>query len=327
MTANNISANSKKRQILFDLFSKNLMVVKQHPRIKIEPDEDDIYICPVCMKFFRREELLTDLDLFLTLEDIPPKALGGNVKTLTCNNCNNDKGGSQLERDLRNMVNFEEAVEGLYNIPIRGKFLPTKDIELTSTIRFVGNNGIYVEGKPNKTNPKYVNHFNEIAESKTNLGEFSLTLFGDYTPFLAEVALLRIAYLLAFSTFGYGFLINFNLQLIREQINTPRKRILEHLAITKEDYPDEVLGINIITHPKELQSFLIVFDLKTSNRAKRYGVLLPGPSEPGLEIYKWLSLPENQRRFDFRYKHILDDEYLKKPELAFASDQIWYALK
>jgi len=45
------------RKRLFDLYSQNLMVIKKNPRIIIEPDGDDLYICPICMKLFPHEVL------------------------------------------------------------------------------------------------------------------------------------------------------------------------------------------------------------------------------------------------------------------------------
>jgi hypothetical protein len=156
------------------------------------------------------------------------------------------------------------------------------------------------------------------------MSEFSLSFHGKYKHHRPEAALLRIAYLLAYSTFGFGFLINSNLQLIRDQIQSPHKRKLEHWGIFTTDYSDDMLGINIITKPKELQSFLVVFELKTPIRTTRHGVLLPGSTAPGLNIYKWLSKSyDNQKDEKINAVNIPDGHYLQTPNLAFASHAFW----
>lgn len=324
MNEKTFSLGDRKRQQLFDLYSRNLTIVKKHPSIKLEPDFDDLCVCPICMEFFPREALFAsdDFDNYLTLEDVPPVALGGRVRTLTCKVCNNT-GGSQLESHLANKLNFEEALLGLSNTSIDGLFRPTKDTKLAAKINIVGSSGVYIEYHPNRSHPKDANQFRTMVNSE-NIGAFSLNLFGHYKQYRPEIALLRIAYLLAYSVFGFGFLINFNLRLIREQIQSPNEKIVEHWGISTRDYPDSMLGINIITEPKELQSFLIVFELKTPNRTTRHGVLLPGPTEPGLNIYQWLSnLPENRRNSEVSAIHVPDSDYLQDPKLAFASHLFW----
>jgi hypothetical protein len=324
MNVKALSFGEKKREQLFNLYSQNLAIVKQHPRIRLEPDLDDVCVCPICMKFFPREALSISEGFkdHLTLEDVPPVALGGKVRTLTCKICNNS-GGSQLESHLANKLNLEEAVEGLANASIDGLLHPTKETNLAATIHIQGKSGIHIQYHPNRSHPAHVNQFQTLVNSGS-FGKFSLDSFSTYKELRPEIALLRIAYLLAYSTFGVGFLINFNLQLIRDQIQSPDRKILEHWGISSIDYPDNVLGINIVTKPKELQSFLVIFELRTLIRATRHGVLLPGPTNPGLNIYKWLSnLPENQEDSEITVTNILASDYLQDPKLAFASHSFW----
>jgi hypothetical protein len=321
------SPRDRKRKQLFELFSRNLGTVKQHPRIRIEPDLDDRYVCPICMKFFPREALSVSEEYgdYLTLEDVPPKVFGGKVRTLTCKICNNIA-GTELESHLANKLDFDEAMQGLKNTSVDGLFRPSKDIKLTATIHIVGTTGIYVEYHPERSHPDHVSQFQSMKDSGS-IGTFSLEFLGKYKQHRPEVALLRIAYLLAYSFFGYGFLINFNLMKIRHQIQNPQQRLLPNWGISTMNCPDEALGINIVTKPKELRSFLVVFELKTSSKASRYGVLLPGPTRPGLGIYSWLSeLPEDQRNSEMSVVNIPDDDYLRNPELAFASHMFWKEL-
>jgi len=239
--------------------------------------------------------------------------------------CNNS-GGTLLEKHLVNKLNFEEALQGLASTSINGKVILQNDTELTAKINIVGDGGVYIETNPNRSKPTSVSRILSMANNREEIGNFSLTLKGNYRQGRPEVALIRIAYLLAYSTFGFGFLLNFNLQMIRDQIKSPKKKLLKHWGIISSNFPNENLGVNLIYEPKELKSFLIVFDLKTRNRSIRYGVLLPGPTDPGIEIYNWLMLPENQK-VNYCAKKIPDDDYLKKPELAFASSTYWNLLR
>jgi len=79
---------------LFEICSANLQAVKRHPCIHIDPDENDIFVCPLCFRYFTRTEVLNqnDDEGSVTIEHIPPKALGGKKRTLTSVECNNEAG-------------------------------------------------------------------------------------------------------------------------------------------------------------------------------------------------------------------------------------------
>ena len=90
----------------------------------------------------------------------------------------------------------------------------------------------------------------------------------------SEIALLRIGYLLAYATLGNGFLINGGLYKVREQILNPEKEILPKVYWIKHEFPAEHEGINIITLPGELRSFLIIFNLKTNTLCSHHLLFL-----------------------------------------------------
>ncbi|WP_394368459.1 HNH endonuclease [Adhaeribacter radiodurans] len=50
------------------------------------------YICPICLIKFSEEALSEKVKNNLTLEDAPPKSLGGSQIALTCKKCNNTCG-------------------------------------------------------------------------------------------------------------------------------------------------------------------------------------------------------------------------------------------
>jgi len=81
-----------RRQIIFDRYSKQLHNLVSYNLIDYELKYEQTYICPICLNQFSEKDLDTSLENFLTLEDAPPKSLGGKANTLTCKKCNNESG-------------------------------------------------------------------------------------------------------------------------------------------------------------------------------------------------------------------------------------------
>ena len=102
---------------------------------------------------------------------------------------------------------------------------------------------------------------------------------------MASIGLLKIAYLIGFEKLGHAFLFGKYMELIRSQIKQPEKEIINKPFWIHNNYSDDLLGVNIITKPKELKSFLIVFDLKTKSDSYRIGICIPGYDENDINIY------------------------------------------
>jgi len=143
----------------------------------------------------------------------------------------------------------------------------------------------------------------------------------------AEVALLRIAYLLAYAHMGNGFLISGGLYKVREQILNPDKNVLGNVFWIKLDFPKALEGMNIISLPAELQSFLVIFNLKTKSISRQFAVVLPGPSKPSIDVYKFieerLCVDHEEGFLNCMVEHIPQLDYLKNKDYAYASHQFW----
>ena len=313
-----------KREKLFDYFSKNLATVKRHPKLHITPEFEDGVICPMCFKLFTREGLSSDYDDRLTLEDVPPIALGGQPLLLTCKVCNN-KAGSQLDAHLTRMLEMEEFLLGIPGVKIRTKFRPAPGIQLPATTRFAQDGSIDIRYLPKRSHPDQIRLLNELAQNG-KINNISLDFLPGHKINRSEIALIRIAYLLAFAKFGYGFLINPAIHWVRQQIQSPADKLLPDWGIMPGTFPDEALGVSILYQPTELRGFLVVFDLQTAIRSTRYGILLPGPTSPSGCIYQNLAdLRSNPEVKNITYSiHGLPNlDYLGNPELAFASHELW----
>lgn len=338
-----MSKTVKIREVIFKLFSQNLEWVKENPSIRFEPDFTNGYICPLCFDVFFEKDLDLTLENHLTLEDIPPKSLGGNPKALTCKNCNS-KSGKELDVHLlNNLLNSDSEL-----------FVPNSKTQATFEINGFKMNGLFSIDKDNTA----ILNFQPKHSNLKDADSFMVDLFPPktiYNPFFypgkifdnesqtppfniqpkrlianerrAEIALLRIAYLIAFSTLGNGFLINAGLYKVREQILNPDKSILPTPFWIKYDFPKEMEGINVITLPKELRCFLIVFSLRTKSRSRRFAIALPGPSDPGITVYDYIDknicTGDGSEFINFTVEKITPNDYMRDEKYTFVANQFW----
>ena len=337
-----MNANQKKKHKLFTLFSRNLEYVKEHPEIRFKPDFKDGYICPLCFEVFFEKDLIDSGQNFLTLEDIPPKSLGGKVRALTCKECNSVS-GHKLDNNL---------LKRLTEIDFHS-FLPNSETDTTFSLNENKVNGkvkiekdgtFIINLDTKRSNPKESKQFikdlfpprnlyspmhkllnPEFIEPEYKSESFNFKKVEKSDEKRAEIALLRIAYLKAFSILGNGFFINGYLHKIREQIQNPDKDILHPVFWINYEFPQEMLGVNIIKEPKDLRSFLIIFNLETKSSKRQFAICLPGPTEPGLEIYKNLEkkLCTGNGFVDIQTEHINENELLTKKGYEMVANFRW----
>jgi hypothetical protein len=322
-------SGSFRRMRLFDIYAANLQAVKKNPHVHFDPDLSDIFVCPLCFKYFTREEVLNQSgkDVSVTIEHVPPKALGGKERTLTCFECNN-KAGHQLDSHLLHSLELADFIAGIPGSSVDAKLIVNENIKLGGTVQMSGERQLEIIFDPRRSNKQEIDEFKKLENPERET--LNMTFRGrrgrNYKQRRPECSLLRIAYLWAFSFFGYGFLINAGLPIVRGQINYPTEEILPSWGISqRNDFPDVSLGINIVTGPKELQSFLVVFDVKTDLQKRRYGVLLPGPTLPGTNIYQHIhDQSKTNIALPITFKPIPKDyNFVQNPDFCFASHEIW----
>ena len=323
------SKSWEKRRHLFETYSRNYGVVKKHPHIHLEPDIENVFVCPLCFGYFTREEVLAgeNVEAPVTLEHVPPKALGGRPRTLTCRECN-QWSGHALDSHLAHRSRVFDFVHRMPGTSVDAKVTLNDEIALTATVRYSEDRNLQVFLDEKRSDPKEVEKWRHFQQP--SLRRMNMTFKGKrrqvYKKRRPECSLLRIAYLWAFSVFGYGFLMNQGVSHIREQIRNPTEEVLPNWGISqRDDFPDQSLGVNIITAPKELRAFLVVFDLRTTHRTVRHGVMLPGPGAAGIRLYEHLGQSSKAGEITpISYKPIPDtDKWLDDPEFCFASDYIW----
>ncbi len=296
--------NRERREILFKIYADNFWFIKEHSNLKDKFDKGFGCYCPICLDYFEKPALYDKINP-LTLEHNPPESLGGKSRILTCKKCNSGA-GHKLDNQILNalkeidILQFKpnsEIKTRLYNDSTDGKGVNAK-INIDSEGKFVVN----INSKNN--NPDIEKKFfdSEELEYKSALFEndtrevgwrkkltFNFDKPKNIDERLASISLLKIAYLIAYEKLGHLFLFNKNSAIIREQIKFPEKEIIKNPFWINYKFPDNILGVNIITKPRELRSILVVFDLSTKSDNYRISICLPGFSVGDENIYENIS--------------------------------------
>ncbi|MBT1688860.1 hypothetical protein [Dawidia soli] len=155
---------------------------------------------------------------------------------------------------------------------------------------------------------------------------FSMTVSKIFDTRRANIALLRIGYLLAFATLGNSFLLNSGLFTVREQLMHPDKEVIKIFWIAHK-FPKHMEGIHIITLPKDMRAFLVIFSLATRSSTSQFAIVLPGPTAPGIKVYDFieseLCTGDGTTFLNFTTEKLPDKNYLKDKASAFLAQAYW----
>lgn len=263
-----MSKGEEKRQTIFNKYKDNLNLLIDNGFVT---GHKDFYICPICLK--PHKDLNTDDPL--TLEDAPPKSLGGSANVLTCKSCNNTAG---------HKIDFH-LTERLREID-SGKFIPGTETSVKINIdgeTFQGKITVEEDGTMKMFHSKKNNHpeklektMNQVKAGKVVNMDF---LKSRVIPENLEYALLKTGYLMMFEKFGYSLLFNECFEIIREQLKNPEKRIYPEGFWFSPPYPKSMSGVYFICD-KEIECFVAMFNLDTGNTQRMFGTLLPLPLNP-----------------------------------------------
>jgi hypothetical protein len=286
----NIKGQSKgyyKRRKIFEKFSKNLYSVFNHYGYNFATNIDDkaqivtcpLYICPLCLRSPFTLKSIEEPDPILTLEDIPPKSLGGTSRILTCKKCNNTFGHT-LDNSVKEWLLAERfSKESPFSIikKVQYKF---DDKRIKGELHFNQNKELKFL-IDEESNPYHFKDIFQFIERKDANLKFTFT-----TPSKKSYlkGMLRLAYLQSFAYFGYSFIFENNLKRIRrffiekENSNIP-------IYILEKNFDDDLVGLNLITSPESLSNYLIILPLNVENKRINKGILIPKPGIAGWNSY------------------------------------------
>ena len=210
--------------------------------------------CPICLIPFTKDAV--EAGLAVTLEHVPPKALSGSVRCLTCTDCNQSAGRSldQAVALRNNAIRDRELGRGIkMEIDVCGTkhttyFSPegiAKD-SLDSRIAISPNARRLVSELPGRK-------FLLLAELKRgpvwDVSKGITLTIKQPQPNRVAVSLLRSAYLLVFSLLGrvgYRYAESEAVRPIREQIMKPEDELVPSLLcdVSRLKAPNELIIMN-----------------------------------------------------------------------------------
>lgn len=259
-----MSKTEAKRNRIYKKYVTNLNLLVDNNLISSKKDH---FICPLCLKEYSKSYI--DKDDFLTLEDAPPKALGGKANILTCKKCNNEAG---TKIDFHLAERFKELDNKMFLPNSEFKVRTKIDGVTLNTTLSIDDEGIMSIFHSLKNNNPTV--LNEIMRKvgKDQLIDFNF-LKTKVIPENLEYSILKTAYLILFEKTGYALILDECYDIVREQISDPSKRI----------YPENFWGHNLpklnpglyFVMNKGLESVLVVFDLITDKNKRSFMASLP----------------------------------------------------
>lgn len=239
------------------------------------------YLCPICL---RNEKEIKATGHGWTAEHNPPESVGGRVTVVTCEDCNS-KSGSDIDVHLINRLTSKDERKLFPDSHIKGK--AKIDDKIFNSSLYVDSSGeLAIEPLKGNNNPKLVEEtWSDLEYNKPIVFDFQKRKSDNR---VVEIALLKIAYLMAFEKYGYIFILDSCYDSIRDQLINPDKKIYHNFKYYEVPFPEEHNGVYIIKD-KGLESILSIFTLQTSNRKRSIQVVLPLPMSPIGRVVKELN--------------------------------------
>lgn len=185
-----------------------------------------LFRCPTCLRDLPVEKFgSTDSDSAISEEHIIPRSVGGRQTTFLCKSCNSTFAHKQTKW-LGDWIELNEGGAPFNRQPKKQKASISAGGRRLNGALYLGDDGaieFYSDRK--RSNPAdFDAHWSEPRLSEIKI-EHSIPVFSN-EPSL-EVGFLTAAYSLWFKNFGYSFIMQSNMNVVREQILNPEARIID----------------------------------------------------------------------------------------------------
>lgn len=281
-------SNKSKRENIIEACSKQIEDIPFVTSDGVEFRMADAYICPLCQHIYA-----TAHDA-LTLEHVPPKSAGGKPILVTCKACNNSQ-GADLDVYLMNELEISHNLSHLDTIPQKSK-IAFNGVEVNGQITFSKSEGFRFMISPDNNNP--IEFERVMKEAKNAKDGYEIKLKANITNHkrntnLANIALLKSAYLMSFMELGYMYVLNPSTNRVREQIQNPKLQLIcaPYVIANETGIPDELPHGVYYAKFEDMVCIVVVMDLQLpkSEQKHRKAVVLPNPLDSHNEIYSVLS--------------------------------------
>lgn len=238
----------------------------------VYPDEEDLFVCPICLRMFPEyaidEGYLTDGHIWpADMRKISKVANDQGV--LLCRDCNNSAGSrGDVQMQLYEKIKLTDKNGELYGIrtvqlivnpgekPIQMRVNVSKKDDTTFTITGRLNKKKQWLGSSPEDHARFLDITNRSMETQQR---FSVIVNQpkEFKPNLVSAGWITSAYLMAFYTFGYRYILHTEFNFIREYIQSSFDPDLEktlvlpatedfHIYTSDEvNFPDPAIRISI----------------------------------------------------------------------------------
>lgn len=227
------------------------------------PDKNDHFLCPVCMSFFDKSGKDLHGEPRRTEAHLLPQAAGGRDYSYTCKKCNSNCGSAQdkwLGEYLKIIENGSNPLDG----PTKVRNFKLNGVPLNGEIQMSEDNAVEVYIFNDKNNPKNLSEFFGNGNVEPRSIELSFPI--DKHMLEVRVGALTTAYLTLFYHFGYSWVLQNHLQIVRDQIENPTQAILPDTFCTlfrKSIWSDPWVGFleirGILCLAYGYSNFLVIF--------------------------------------------------------------------
>lgn len=277
-----------KRDYILKLYAKQIETIPFVSSDGVEFHMADAYICPLCLHAYAIG------NTELTLEHVPPKAVGGKPILVTCKACNSNC-GADIDVCLTNELEIVHNLNHLDTVPLKTK-LTFNDFEINAQTTFSKTEGFKFMICPDDNNPIEFEGF--MTEAKNAKERYEIKVVANITNRKrdydqANIALLKSAYLMAFHELGYMYVLNANMDIIREQIRNPKKDVLGKAFIIDSEnsvLENQACGV-YYAKLNDIGCVIVVMEIKLphSEFIHRKVIVLPHPKDSHGQIYSELS--------------------------------------
>ena len=277
-----------KRNYIIATCSKQIEAIPFITSDGVEFRMADAYICPLCQHIYAIAHEA------LTLEHVPPESVGGKPILVTCKACNNSQ-GADLDVYLMNELEISHNLSHLDTIPQKSR-IAFNGIEINGQTTFSKSEGFKFMISSNNNNPIEFEWFMKEARNAKEGYEIKFTANitnRKQNVDLANIALLKSAYLMAFQKLGYMYVLNPCTNKVREQILNPKQQIISapYVIANENGIPKDMLQGVYYAKLDDVVCIVVVMDLQLpkSEQKHRKAVVLPNPLDSQSEVYSVLS--------------------------------------
>jgi hypothetical protein len=241
-----MASGQQRREYLFNLGAAALQ--------RIRPDlPPDHYVCPLCLGGFSRLALTSG---HLTLEDAPPRWIGGGRIALTCRDCNSSA-GLALEPEMQLFEHMFDFAQGTMDRAIPAELRgPAGSANVA--MRAHGGN-IFVLGPPRSNNPDAQTAFEAKLPDlfRTPGARFSVGPTSGFRFKQSKVGWLKSAYIVAFAALGYRYAASPELKPIRQQIASPQQELISGFWGNQPHADRRMKQLGLVRYEKNVASVAV----------------------------------------------------------------------